>query len=123
MKRRMQIVVVILLALAILASSFIGYKSFSNLAHRAFTSDAVLVLEMVFKSEVEKNGVMTQDDIRQIARHLHDASVINLHFDDKGHPLDDWLIPLQINLDNGRVVSAGPDRRFQTSDDIAARLP
>lgn len=84
------------------------------------TSDAAMVLQRELRSEITQGRSLSVPAVNAMALRLERASVCSFRFDRAGNALDGWGTPLRIDLCTGTVVSAGPDARFDTDDDVRA---
>ena len=87
--------------------------------------DAVQCISMSINNLYLKNPTPTAEDIESEIRVLHDASITHVVLDPKGKPVDLYGTPFRVHRDvqgkTQKVVatSAGPDRRFDTPDDLS----
>ena len=90
----------------------------------AFTEDAVQVIGYEASRMFHRDPATSQADIDQMIRSQHDASNINLEIDSMGRAVDPFgkAFRVQHRVERQKsittVVSAGPDRKFDTRDDI-----
>ena len=84
------------------------------------TQAAVLMISTGVASAIGKDRSPSPAEIEAIIRDLTSSSVINGSFDRNGKPTDVYGVPFRVRI-AGRTAtatSAGPDRLFDTSDDI-----
>lgn len=81
----------------------------------------MIVLQNELQSELEHGRELSVSEVNAMALRLDRASVCYFRFDSEGNALDSWGTPLRIDLSTGAVVSAGPDARFESGDDIRAQ--
>ena len=89
------------------------------------TMDAVLMISMRVSELQQQDPAPTQAQIDDGIRELVTASVINAGLDAQKRPIDSYGTPFRIRhtvegaLHRVTATSAGPDRRFDTPDDIS----
>jgi hypothetical protein len=91
-----------------------------------FVSDALQTGAYEIQRQLgEKPGGMTADEIEAIFIRHHEASVSPVWLDEDGRPVDAWGTHFRVAYGkNGsgvwvRCESAGPDRKFGTTDDLS----
>ena len=115
-----------ILIIITLGSVLIGIARFwfHSELDRAFTQDAVQVISYEINWLYFNDPPVTQEKITATIHNLIDASVINGNIkEDK--PMDVYGSPFRVdimtedNLITVTTISAGPDKQFNTKDDIA----
>ncbi len=115
--------VLILLAVLILLV-VIGWWRFHESILLFDAQDAVHVIACEADRLYANNPNVTQKDIDHMVWNLHKASVINLAIDSGGKAVDPFGTGFRIGHQDlpeksrTTAMSAGPDRRFGTEDDI-----
>ncbi|HUR39025.1 MAG TPA: hypothetical protein VM222_06005 [Planctomycetota bacterium] len=90
----------------------------------SFTMDAVHVISMSVGELYRKGPAPSQEQIDDRIRDLVNASVINAGLDAQQRPVDPYGTPFRVRhalegrLHRVTATSAGPDRQFDTPDDI-----
>ncbi len=99
---------------------------FKRQAAQFFTRDAVQVIAGEVLATVEGGHEPSEAEIEEHIKVLGaEASVIHIRVDEGGHPVDYYGNPFRVSFGkkDGKVwakcLTAGPDRREGTSDDIA----
>jgi hypothetical protein len=93
-------------------------------AEKAFAYDSVMVASGMISELYKSNPAPTQKEIDDVLVAIHDGSISHVMLDKDRKPMDLWGTPFRIRhevKDRERTVlvsSAGPDRRFDTGDDI-----
>ena len=88
------------------------------------TRDAVQVIANAVSALISRNRAATQQDIDVELRALHDGSITAVELDAAGKPVDLYGTPFRVRRDIAgptltvTAASAGPDRTFDTADDI-----
>lgn len=91
----------------------------------SYAIDSVLVISMMVAELHQKGAAPTQAQIEDNIRVLVNASVINAGLDRLQRPVDVYGTPFRVRhtiegaLHRATATSAGPDRRFDTPDDIS----
>jgi len=91
--------------------------------------DAVQVIAYEVSDLYTDNPNTSQEDIEELIKWLHDASVINLKVNNEGKAVDPFGIPFRVEYEKKpdrsitTVTSAGPDQAFGTEDDIIFVCP
>jgi hypothetical protein len=128
MKKRVLIMVSVMGAIAAVAAlvglSILGIRQAMQDSLRRSTEDAVLVISMSVAQEYEKGRSLSPSEIDDLIRILINGSVINGGFDRNQKATDLFGTPFRVgHYVAGKaqvitVTSAGPDRLFDTADDI-----
>ena len=121
-----KIIVSVVTALAaIIALAAVGLWWFETRSWPVFLArDAVQVIAYAASDMFIGNPATTPEEIEATIKHLHDASVINLRINQSGKAVDPFGTPFRVQYERHpetsvtTVTSAGPDRRFGTTDDI-----
>ncbi len=109
---------------ALVGLSIVGIRRAMEDSLRWSTQDAVLVMSMGIAQERQKGRSLTPAEIEDLIRTLINGSVINGGFDRNQKARDLCGTPFRVST---RIVgtkpavtgtSAGPDRLFDTSDDL-----
>jgi hypothetical protein len=88
------------------------------------TADAVRMISYSAASLYQVNPQATAADLEEEIRTLHTASITAVMLDAQRKPVDAYGTPFRVrHLASGKshtaiATSAGPDRRFDTEDDI-----
>ncbi len=104
--------------------SFVVYALLQD--HReSHARGAVLMISMRVEELHQKDPAPTQAQIDENIRELVTASVINAGLDAQQRPIDSYGTPFRLRhtvdgaLHRVTATSAGPDRHFDTPDDIS----
>lgn len=114
------------LPLVLVALAGWGVAAFRRATDRAFTHDAVLCASMRVSRLYLENPTPSEKDIEDCLVELKTASITHVRMDRNGKPVDLYGTPFRLRreLREGEqtvsATSAGPDRRFDTEDDVRA---
>ena len=110
--------------LALVVAVSVGWSCISHQLTITKTADAVQVIAFVVADMYASGEDPTDADIQKKLCPWVEYSVISADIDSQGRTVDLFGTPFQIHLENVAnqhitiVTSAGPDRQFDTLDDI-----
>lgn len=114
----------VLAALALLAA--VALWLLQREIGRHFVRDALMTAAPAILDRLHA-GETTLVAVKQVFVHHHEASVSPIWFDSAGEPVDAWGTRFRVTHDPDlpvswvEVRSAGPDRQFETEDDLSHR--
>jgi hypothetical protein len=123
MKKTLVVAACVLGALIALAAAGLWYVG-ARMMPRLFARDAVHFLSYEVSDMYRENPSVTRREIDEMILFHHRASNINLKIDATGRAVDPFGTPFRIDyrlrsgVATATVCSAGPDRTFDTRDDI-----
>jgi hypothetical protein len=118
--------VIILVALLLVFGGIALFFKVSHEDHRGWDAkDSVHVISMEVAQLLQRSPPPTQAEIDESIRRLITGSVINAELDSQNRPSDSYGTPFRVRhtvegaLHRVTATSAGPDRQFDTPEDIS----
>ena len=103
----------------------LGIRSALEDARRRSTADVLLVISMELARTYREAGTLTEAQTDDRIRGLVKSGMVTVAYNAQQRPIDDYGTPFRLRhtvegrLHRVTATSAGPDRRFDTPDDIS----